>query len=131
MSSRRASSVALAIALLAVVAATAPGEARSQLAERAPARLQVGADEFRYTLSRLRLRAGRAVVQLVNYGEDDHNLRLRRVGATYTHRVARTTPGGMTELRAKLRVGGFKLWCSLPGHEAAGMSASLRVYKPA
>jgi plastocyanin len=96
----------------------------------APARLQVGAYEFRYSLSRLRIKAGWAIVQLVNYGEDDHNLRLRRVGGTYTHRIPRTAPGEVGELRTRFRVGTFKLWCSLEGHAAAGMKATLRVVKP-
>ena len=38
----------------------------------APARVQVGADEFRYSLSRQTIKAGPAIVQLVNYGEDEH-----------------------------------------------------------
>jgi hypothetical protein len=90
----------------------------------------VSADEFRYTLSRLRIRRGEAVIQLVNFGEDDHNLRLRRHGRRYTHRLPRTAPSGLSELRAVLRRGQYRLWCSLPGHEAAGMVSSLRVVRP-
>jgi plastocyanin len=108
----------------------AVGTDSAPAADPAPARLQVGAYEFRYALSRLRIKAGRAIVQLVNYGEDDHNLRFRRVGSDYTHRLPRTEPGGMSELRTRLRAGKFKLWCSLPGHAAAGMRATLRVVKP-
>jgi len=105
-------------------------DAHSAVAGTGPARLQVGADEFRYTLSRGRLRAGEAIVQLVNYGEDDHNLRLRRDGGTRTRRIPRTAPDEMNELRTVLRAGKWRLWCSLPGHEAAGMTATLRVFKP-
>jgi uncharacterized cupredoxin-like copper-binding protein len=36
----------------------------------------------------------------------------------------------MSELRTRLRAGKFKLWCSLPGHAAAGMRATLRIVKP-
>lgn len=122
---------AFAVALLAAIAAAAPGETEAAPAAPGPARLQVGADEFRYTLSRLRIPRGKAIIQLVNWGEDDHNLRLRRVGYTYTHRVARTAPGELNELQAWLKKGRYKLWCSLPGHGEAGMSARLRVYKPA
>jgi plastocyanin len=118
--------------LVAATALAAIGfaEVRAEAAEPAPARLQVSADEFRYSLSRLRLKAGPAIVQLVNYGEDDHNLRLRRVGGTYTHRVLRTAPGEVHELRTRFRVGTFRLWCSLEGHAAAGMKATLRVVRP-
>ena len=64
---------ALAAAVgLAVAPALAP----------APARLQVGAEEFRYSLSRQSIKAGPAIVELANFGEDEHDLRLRRVGGT-------------------------------------------------
>ena len=127
--SRLRRSAALGAAGLVAVAASGAVETRAAVAEPPPARLQVGADEFRYTLSRLRLPAGKAVVQLVNYGEDDHNLRLRRNGGTRSRWIRRTAPGEMNELRAYLRAGTFKLWCSLPGHEEAGMKAGLRVVK--
>jgi hypothetical protein len=47
--------IATAVALLTLVA---------------PARVQVGADEFGYTLSRPAITAGPAIVQLANFGED-------------------------------------------------------------
>jgi hypothetical protein len=124
---RWATVAALAGASLAACLGVATSSAPA--ADPPPARLQVGAYEFRYALSRLRIKSGRAIIQLVNYGEDDHNLRLRRVGSGYTHRVPRTPPGEMSELRAKLRAGKFDLWCSLPGHAEAGMRATLRVVK--
>jgi plastocyanin len=102
----------------------------SRAADTQPARLQVSAHEFRYTLSRTQIRAGHVIVQLVNYGEDDHNLRLRRRGVKYVHRIGRTAPDEMSELRTRLHAGTFKLWCSLPGHAAAGMKATLRVVRP-
>jgi plastocyanin len=121
---------AVALVTATVVAAVGAAELRAAVAEPPPARLQVGADEFRYSLSRLRLRSGPAIVQLVNYGEDEHNLRLRRVGHRYTHRLPRTAPGGVSELRARFRPGTFALWCSVSGHAEAGMKATLRVVKP-
>jgi plastocyanin len=127
---RVAGSGAVLVAAMVAVAVLGGSESHAALAATAPARLQVGADEFRYTLSRLRIRAGTAIVQLVNYGEDDHNLRLRREGRKYVHRLPRTAPGEMSELRTVLRAGRYKLWCSLSGHEAAGMKASLRVFRP-
>jgi hypothetical protein len=126
----RRAAAALALAGAGVAAWIGPGTAPAPAADSPPARLQVGAYEFRYSLSRLRLKQGRAIIQLVNYGEDDHNLRLRRVGSDYTHRLPRTAPGDMSELRARLRAGKFDLWCSLPSHADWGMRATLRVVKP-
>ena len=93
----------------------------------APARVQVAADEFRYSLSRPSINAGPAIVQLVNYGEDEHDLRLRRAGGTRTYRVGKIRPGGLAELETRLLPGRFTLWCSLADHRARGMSATLFV----
>ena len=96
----------------------------------APARVQVGADEFSYSLSRQSIKAGPAIVQLVNYGEDTHDLRLRRTGGTRTYRIGKGQPGGLGELEARLLPGRFTLWCSLADHRKRGMSAILVVRKP-
>ena len=93
----------------------------------APSRVQVGADEFRYSLSRQTIKAGPTVVQLVNYGEDEHDLRLRRRGGTRVYGVGKVRPGGVRELEARLLPGRFTLWCSLADHRARGMSATLVV----
>jgi hypothetical protein len=93
----------------------------------APARLQVGADEFRYTLSRPSIKAGPAIVELVNYGEDEHDLRLRRVGGTRTYVVGTARSGGRVALEARFLPGRFTHWCSLADHRRRGMTATLLV----
>jgi uncharacterized cupredoxin-like copper-binding protein len=104
--------------------------------ETAPAagagRLLVSADEYRLVLSRERVGAGRAVVQLLNRGEDDHDLRVRRVpragrmpGGAVQVEVA--APGTVVERAVTLRPGRYRLWCSLPDHRRLGMRALLRV----
>jgi hypothetical protein len=97
------------------------------LALVSPARVQVSADEFRYSLSRQSIKAGPAIVQLVNYGEDEHDLRLRREGGTRVYRLGVTRPGGVRELEARLLPGRFTLWCSLADHRRRGMTATLVV----
>jgi uncharacterized cupredoxin-like copper-binding protein len=109
-------------ALAAVVALTvAPALAP------APARLQVGAEEFRYSLSRQSIKAGPAIVELANFGEDEHDLRLRRVGGTRTYRIVKVRPGAVGELETRFAPGRFRLWCSLADHRARGMRATLVV----
>jgi hypothetical protein len=93
----------------------------------APARVQVGADEFRYTLSRPSIKAGPAIVQLANFGEDEHDLRLRRAGGTRTYRIGKVRPGRVAELEARFLPGRFTLWCSLADHRQRGMRATLLV----
>ncbi len=93
----------------------------------APARVQVGADEYGYSLSRQSIKAGPALVQLVNFGEDEHDLRLRRAGGTRTYVVGKVRPGRTAELEARFLAGRFTLWCSLGDHRRRGMSATLVV----
>ena len=112
----------LAIAALVV---SAPAEA----ALASPARLQVGATEFRFTLSRLQIKRGPVIVELVNRGQDDHDLRLRRIGGTKVWKLQRTQPGDRAQLSASFLAGTFRLWCSLPGHRQAGMHTTLRVVR--
>jgi hypothetical protein len=107
------------IVLLLVAALLAPSPA--------PARVQVSADEFRYALSRPAIRSGPAIVELVNYGEDEHDLRLRRVGGTRTYRIGTVRPSAVGTLEARLRPGRFVLWCSLADHRSRGMTARLDV----
>jgi hypothetical protein len=113
----RLASVALVVGLVSTPAA-------------APARLQVTALEWEYRLSRTRIVAGPALVELVNLGEDEHDLRLRRAGGTRTYRIGKVQPGERTLLSARLRPGRFRLWCSLPQHATRGMRAELRVVSP-
>ena len=107
------------IAALAAVVAVAVAPA--------PARVQVGADEFRYSLSRLSIKTGPAIVELANFGEDEHDLRLRRAGGTRTYRIEKVRPGSVGELEARFLPGRFSLWCSLSDHRARGMRATLVV----
>jgi len=96
-------------------------------AVRSPARTQVSANEFGLALSRTSIRSGPAIVELVNYGEDDHDLALRRIGGTHTYRLGIVHPGKTAELDVKLLAGRFVLWCTLPDHRARGMIATLVV----
>lgn len=117
------------LAVLAALALVTAGwlAAGAAAARPAPARVFVTAKEWSLILSRQSLQAGDARIQLFNGGEDAHDLRLRRAGGTRTLAVGETTPGEVTELRAMLRTGRWRLWCSLPGHAKAGMRATLTV----
>lgn len=92
-----------------------------------PARVQVVAQEFRFALSRQSIRSGVAVIELRNAGEDAHDLRMRRVGGTRVYRWPVTQAGGVVDETVKLLPGRYVLWCSIAGHRALGMSATLVV----
>ena len=92
-----------------------------------PARVQVVAQEFRFSLSRLRVRAGYVVIELVNAGQDAHDLELQRVGGSRIVSWPTLQPGQHLDRELRLQPGRYSLWCSLPGHRALGMQAVLVV----
>jgi hypothetical protein len=96
-------------------------------AQPAPARVQVSAAEFSFAVSRTAVRKGQAILQLVNYGEDDHDLAVRRIGGGRTHRTRIVHPGDVGELDVTLSAGRYTLWCTLADHRLRGMEAILVV----
>ena len=69
-----------------------PWQAQSAEAGTFPTRVQAVADEFRFSLSRSRVPAGRVTIELANFGEDAHNFKLRRVGGTHVYTIGKTLP---------------------------------------
>jgi hypothetical protein len=95
-----------------------------------PARVQVVAQEFRYSLSRSTVRAGHVIVELVNRGQDTHDLDLRRVGGTHIFRFPSVQPDQVVDRELKLVPGRYVLWCAIADHSERGMRAVLRVVRP-
>ena len=89
------------------------------------ARLGVSAREWSLVLSRTTLAAGPAIVELQNFGEDAHNLRIESVGSSLDVPLAES--GEVKEADGTLPAGDYKVYCTLPGHEAQGMRARLTV----
>jgi hypothetical protein len=114
-------------ALLLLTTAALGAAAAPILGARGPQRVQVTALEFEYRLSRLSLRQGPALIELVNYGEDEHDLVLRRVGGTKTWKLRKLLPGARATLSVRLRPGTYRLWCEVADHRVRGMRATLRV----
>jgi hypothetical protein len=96
-----------------------------------PARVQVVAEEFRYALSRVTIKAGWAVIELRNAGEDVHDLKMRRVGGTRVYSWPATAAGGVSERELKLLPGTYRLYCTTANHRALGMVATLKVSRRA
>jgi hypothetical protein len=115
---------AAALAALALAAAAAP--AATPLAP-APARVQVAAKEFFFALSRRSIKAGPAIVELANFGEDAHDLRMQRVGGGRVYGTPVVQSGAYYDLSVRLVPGTYRLWCGIANHRALGMTAVLRV----
>ena len=90
-------------------------------------RVQVVAVEFNYRLSRVRVPSGPVRIELANFGQDEHDLRLRRVGGSRVYQLSSAFPGERRTLDARLVPGLYRLKCTLADHAARGMHAELRV----
>ena len=92
-----------------------------------PSRAQVVEREYSLTLSRVQVHAGTAVIEVVNMGQDPHDLRVQRVGARHVAGTPVVTPGKRAELSLKLAPGRYSVWCSIADHRTRGMRATLVV----
>jgi hypothetical protein len=112
--------------------APAPGAPSAPGAPTAPEPLPdyvaVTATEWRLALSRPLVGAGLVTIELRNKGEDPHDLVVTPEGAGQpVFRFPETDPGGYPAAGMQLAAGRYTLFCSLAGHAAAGMTATLRV----
>ncbi len=95
-----------------------------------PARVQVVAQEFRYSLSRRTIKAGTAIIELRNQGQDAHDLVLTRAGGgRVLFRWPEAQPGAVIDRQIRLAPGLYRLSCAVANHAALGMEALLRVRK--
>jgi plastocyanin len=115
------------LALVACLAAFALVDAHATSSATSPSRVQVVAREFSFSLSRVRVRAGTAVIELANFGEDIHDLRVQRVGAKHIAGLGDVSAGGRADLTLKLAPGRYSFWCSVANHRKLGMKTSLVV----
>jgi plastocyanin len=91
-------------------------------------RLGVKASEFYFVLSRPKVKAGSLPVELNNQGEDPHNLNILREGEEGEPLQIPETDSEQRRVASfDLSAGNYRLWCSLPEHEEAGMVATLVV----
>jgi uncharacterized cupredoxin-like copper-binding protein len=90
--------------------------------------VQVSAKEFSLTLSRPSTTAGPIVVELVNAGQDEHNLHIRpAAGGPDVGAVGIVLPGHHSDVEFHLAPGSYTFYCALPAHEELGMKATFTV----
>ncbi len=90
-------------------------------------RTQVVATEYSFALSRTHVKAGHAVIELANFGQDQHDLRLQRIGSRHIAGLGIVDPGTRADLSLNLAPGRYLVWCSVANHRALGMRATLVV----
>jgi plastocyanin len=88
----------------------------------------LGMREYRFTVYRPKIHAGRVVFNMTNFGEDAHNLRLTGPGGYRSAVSPDVEAGRHARFKVTLRRAGlYHLVCLKPGHAALGMKATLRV----
>jgi plastocyanin len=94
----------------------------------APARAQVTAVEYKLTLSRAQVNAGKTTIELIDGGQDEHDLHIRPAsGGPDVAAFPTIKPGQHLDQQIELAPGSYTFYCSLPGHEALGMKATFTV----
>lgn len=97
----------------------------------APAHVEVTAEDkegFRFVLSRSSVPAGKTIIEFVNHGQDEHNLNAAEGSEGEVVGSLPNTPANdHLSLTVNLKPGSYTLFCSLPGHAAKGMKATLTV----
>jgi plastocyanin len=112
---------------LAAVAVLVPGSASAKSV--APSRVQVVAKEFLFALSRHSVPPGPAIIEIVDFGQDPHDMRIQRIGDKHVYGSPIIQPGGHYDLSLKLVPGRYQVWCSVANHRALGMQAVIVVKK--
>ena len=105
-----------------------PSESPGEAEPPSVPHVQVSAVEYSFTLSRTSVPAGKVILQFVNDGQDEHNLQITEgEEGALAGSFADTPSKGVGQLQLEMRSGSYTLFCSLHGHEAKGMKATLTV----
>lgn len=90
--------------------------------------VQVVEKEWSLVMSRTSVRAGAVTIEAVNFGTDAHDLVVQsKSKGSRAVRFKQLDPRSRGERTLRLAAGRYALWCSLPGHRARGMKATLLV----
>jgi plastocyanin len=118
---------------------TAPSEATPPASTPEPEANAVGitADDhtnpYAYSPSRKTVKSGDLTVQLINVGEDEHNMDMEKVGPGNSPEgpivvaVSAASRGASTPTTVDVEPGTYRMWCTLPGHAAKGMETTITV----
>jgi uncharacterized cupredoxin-like copper-binding protein len=82
--------------------------------------VQVSETEFKIALAGYKAKAGKFTFNVKNAGKIAHDLAIK--GGPKT---ALIQPGGTAQLTATLKPGKYHLYCTVPGHEQAGMKVDI------
>jgi len=92
-------------------------------AKPAATKVPVSETEFKITLASTNLKAGELTFEAKNDGKIPHDLAIKQT----CDKTKLIQPGGTAELKVTLKPGTYELYCTVPGHEAAGMRVNVTV----
>jgi plastocyanin len=108
--------------------APAPEAPATPAPSAGPAHVQVSAKEFSFTLSHASVAAGHIDIELLNAGQDEHNLHIRPAsGGADVGALPTLQAGHHEDIEFNLPAGTYTFYCSMPSHEALGMKATFTV----
>src|SRR5207247_8831387 len=90
-------------------------------AKPAATKVPVSEAEFKITLASTNLKAGEITFESKNDGKIPHDLAVKQTG----DKTKLIPPGATAELKVTLKPGTYELYCTVPGHEAAGMKLNI------
>jgi uncharacterized cupredoxin-like copper-binding protein len=97
-------------------------QATTTAAKPAATKVPVSETEFKITAPTA-LKAGEITFEAKNDGQIPHDLAIKQTG----EKTNLIPPGGTAELKVTLKAGKYELYCTVPGHEAAGMKLNVTV----
>jgi uncharacterized cupredoxin-like copper-binding protein len=83
----------------------------------------VSETEFKITLGSTDLKAGEITFEVKDDGKIPHDLAIKGT----SDKTKLIPAGGTAELKVTLKAGKYELYCTVPGHEAAGMKLNITV----
>lgn len=92
-------------------------------AKPAETKVPVSETEFKITLGSTDLKAGEITFQVKNDGKIPHDFAVKGT----SDKTEQMPAGGTAELKVTLKAGKYELYCTVPGHEAAGMKLNITV----
>jgi uncharacterized cupredoxin-like copper-binding protein len=118
----------LSIALLAAVAATAASVSVAFAGRSATVtvlKIKAAPIALKYNVSRLRAKAGKVTIVMTNPSPLQHDVAIKGNGVKVKGKTV--GKGGVSRVTATLKKGKYEFYCTLPGHEGAGMKGTLTV----
>jgi uncharacterized cupredoxin-like copper-binding protein len=90
-------------------------------------RIAITAREFSYEPNQFSAKAGETTLAVKNAGAIDHDLTIEDAKNKTVTQGNPFAAGRTMEVKVKLEPGTYSIFCSMPGHREAGMSATLKV----